>query len=313
MIVIPVVVAVIVAGIAAIVVMNDRAAIARAQQAKAESDEIASQNAKKKAASDAVAEQARAEAQENAAKAAEENRKAKEAEVESSRLALEKSKEDKAAAIAGRAKAEADAKIAAANRDAEKAKAETARQEAEKAKAVADAESAKAQVSANALEKERLIAEKVIAEAKAYELKQLDLATFERELLEFKRELDEREAALHPEKTIDDLEWVSKEDTVFDEQGVAVKREKKPYLAENDRTLPRASRELARTQRLMKERDAATAAEVRETTVGALEKLYVAALRSDRVVDAEFYRKTIKSMYPDWKYQPPAPEKEAKE
>ena len=33
-----------------------------------------------------------------------------------------------------------------------------------------------------------------------------------------------------------------------------------------------------------------------------MERLYRNALKEDRVVDAEFYRKSLKSLYPDWEF-----------
>lgn len=297
--------AVVIAAFAAIYVTNGRSAVARAELEKAELAKDAAKEAAKKANAEATAARANAEAKADAAKAAEANLKAKEAERETARLASEKAKTDKETALANRAKAEAEAQASSDAKQAEKAKAETARSEAEKAKSVAAAEASKAEAAEAALEKERLVAEKVIAEAKAYELKQLDLATFERELLDFKRELDERELALRPEKTIEDLVWVSKDDTVFDENGVAKKKEKVPYLAEEDRSLPRATRALAKAERLLREESDVGLAEARATTIGVLEKLYVEALRKDQAVNAEFYRNTIKSTYPDWKFQPP--------
>ena len=33
-----------------------------------------------------------------------------------------------------------------------------------------------------------------------------------------------------------------------------------------------------------------------------MERLYVAALKEGRVIDADFYKKSIKSMYPDWEF-----------
>lgn len=305
--------AVITAAVAAIFVINGREAVARAEQAKAESQEQAAKDAARQAKAEQAASEAKAAAEESARKTAEENRKAKEAERATADFAREKAREDRQAAQAANEKAAAEAKQAEAVKKTEQARAEAAKAEAEKAKALAAAEAEKAAAAEAALEKERLVAEKVIAEAKAYELKQLDLASFERELLEYKRELDEREVALHPEKTIEDLAWVSTDDTVFDENGVAQKTVKVPYLAENDKNLPRQARALAKVERLDREASAAGISAARETTVGILEKLYADAVRSDRVVDAEFYRSTIKSMYPDWKYRPPEKKEEVKE
>jgi len=119
--------------------------------------------------------------------------------------------------------------------------------------------------------------------------------------MEFKRELDEREAALRPEKTVKDLVWTSEEDVVFGADGVARKKEKKVLLPENDPSIPPASRALAKTQRVVAERNAAVEAAVRSNIVSRLERLYNDAIRDDRIVEAECYRSEIKRLYPDWK------------
>jgi hypothetical protein len=36
--------------------------------------------------------------------------------------------------------------------------------------------------------------------------------------------------------------------------------------------------------------------------VARIEKLYIEAIQDDRVIDAEFYRNQIKTMYPDWEF-----------
>ena len=69
---------------------------------------------------------------------------------------------------------------------------------------------------------------------------------------------------------------------------------------EDDRSLPPATRRLAKEERLASEATAEASARVRASIVSNLEALYVAALREDRVVDADYYRKTLRSMYPDW-------------
>jgi len=35
-----------------------------------------------------------------------------------------------------------------------------------------------------------------------------------------------------------------------------------------------------------------------------LERLYVDAVKDNRVIDAEFYRQSIKQYYPNWEYRP---------
>ena len=107
--------------------------------------------------------------------------------------------------------------------------------------------------------------------------------------------------ALRPEKTIADLSWAGgEEDSVIDDKGNVTKKAKAPYLPENDRALPRATRMLARSERLAGAAADDAAAKSRAAVVAALEPLYVAALKEDRVVDADFYRKSLLSMYPDW-------------
>ena len=120
----------------------------------------------------------------------------------------------------------------------------------------------------------------------------------ERPLTERFVELEER--ALHPDKTAADLTWVGeREADVIGGETNRVRRTAKPLL-EDDMGLPRETRALAKAERLAAESDAAHAAETRAGLVATLEKLYLAALREDRVVDADYYRKSLKSLYPDW-------------
>ena len=133
-----------------------------------------------------------------------------------------------------------------------------------------------------------------------------------RELADYKLELDERERALHPEKTVADLASGIKEDTVFGEDGTPQVRQKKVYRAEDDLKLPPESRELARKERLAKESAAAAADLARSNAVLRLESLYTAAQKEDRPVDAEHYRQALKSLYPDWKLAPGKPAEEEK-
>ena len=122
----------------------------------------------------------------------------------------------------------------------------------------------------------------------------------ERELAVLKLELDEREAALRPEKTVTNLVWTSQEDVVFDASGVARKVQKKVLLPENDPSIPPASRAFAKTHRIVAERNADLEAAVRSNVVSRLERLYRNALRDDRIVEAECYLSELKRMYPDW-------------
>ena len=203
-----------------------------------------------------------------------------------------------AAAEEARSRAE-EARSRAAEAKAAAAAARDAK-EAEIAKAAA--EEAKAKTAADKLAAEQLKGEKILAEAKLLELRKIDFETLEREFTEWRRDLDERERALTPEKTIADLAWAGgQEDSVLDENGNVAKKTKEPYLAENDRALPRPSRALAKAERETREGQAAEMEKSRDRLVATLEKLYVAAIRDDRVTDAEFYRRSIRSLSPTWK------------
>lgn len=270
-------------------------------------------------AKSAEAAEKRRLAAEKEAEAAESNRLAKEAEAvaaEENRKAVE-------------AKAAADVKIAEDNlktKQAERAKtADLA--EAERAKsAAADAAVSLAKVAAEqdrakarAEEKERadklrleeLAAEQVRnrlaianAEADKVRLKYDELLELERRLLEFKNELDERDLATRPELTIKDLETTSGDEQASDD--------KQPLLPENDVTLPVETRTLAKTEREMAERESARRERVRSAVVNRLERLYVEAVREDRVTDAEYFRRELKRLYPDWTYKPPKQEDQEK-
>ena len=289
------------AGVCAVVVSAQRAkqaqAVAEAESAKAD---VAAAEAKK-AERDAAAEAERARAAEAKRKEAEEQREKaaldRDAAADEARTAAENRMAKEA--DAARAKSEADA--ARLKRDEAKAHEAAAREEKERAAKVAEAEAAKAQAEADKLAAEKLKAEKVIAEAKLHELRRLDLESFARDLAERERDVAEREQALQPEKTIADLSWVGGgEDSVIDEKGNITKKEKTVYRAEDDRTLPRATRRLAKEERLASEAIGEASARARASIVSGLEALYVAALREDRVVDADYYRKVLRSMYPDW-------------
>ena len=296
--------AVIAAATAAVVV-----SLKRADEARSYKEAKAAEEAKAEAEKRTAQKNADAEAEKR--RAAEENRKAKEAELaaakvvqETAQLESKTAEENRKAKEADAAKAKAASETATAARDAEKAKAKTARDEKEKAAKLAEAEAAKQQTAAMKLETEKLKGEKVIAEAKLLELRQLDLQEVERNLAEWKRDLEEREMAIKPEKTIADLSWVGgDEDMEVGSNGTVRVKHKAPYLVENDLTLPRETRRLATVQRMMDEEATALAGNVRESIVKSLERLYVEAIREDRVIDAEFYRKSLKSLYPDWVYK----------
>ena len=292
-------IAVVAAAVSGVLITNGRRDIALAQAAEAESAEARADEERKKAQLEKdAAEVAKAKAEAEAEKAKEE-RLAQEAkqqaeQLESENLAAKRAiAEKEAEAAKSRAAAAADSKEAA-RAEADKAKA-LAAAEAEKSKAAA----AKAEAAAAELVK----AEAKIAEAKALELRKFDFEKAERELAEWKVDLEERERALQPEKTVADLSWAGgEEDSVIDADGNMRKVKKQVYLAENDRSLPRATRQLAKTERVVREDEAASVQRTRANVVSALEKLYELALKENRVIDAKFYKDSLISLYPDWKY-----------
>lgn len=288
-----------------IVWMNGQESIAASAAKKAESEEAAANSAERKARSEAAAEASRASAKAAELKIAEEKRAEKESAAEEAAAAAAKAKDDRARAEAEAARAEserkrfeAESEKSKADRDAKAAEKEKAKLEAQKAKSLAEAESLKAQAAADALAREKLRSEAVVAEAKLYEAQALDLANLERELRDYKRELDERERALRPEKTIKDLASTG--------EGEEEERRKADgkILPENDKRLPRETRTLAKASRESAEESARLSAAARSNTVSRLERLYVEAVKEDRMVDADFYRVELKRMYPDWKYVP---------
>ena len=296
--------AIIAAAVAGVIVTNNRAAEARAKVAKAESEEARAASEAKRARAEESAEASRAAAAESEAKTAAENRKAKEAERETERLALSRAKEEKAKSEADAAAAKARASEAADLRAAEKAKSDAEKATAESARAVAEADArkaeAEAQAAADVLAAGKLKSDAIIAEAQALELRKINFEAIERDLIEYRQELDERERALHPEKTAADLTWVGERDAdVIGGETNRVRRTTRP-LPEDDMELPRETRALAKAERLAAESDAERSAEMRDNIVATLERLYLAALREDRAVDAAFYRKSLKSFYPDW-------------
>ena len=119
------------------------------------------------------------------------------------------------------------------------------------------------------------------------------------------REFPERDRATRPDLTIKDLEIAAEVSTADD--GTKV------LLPENDLTKPAETRALAKAERLQAERDAASSARVRAAVVGRLERLYCDAVRLDRVTEAEFYRRELKRLYPDWEYKPPKEEEKKEE
>ena len=75
----------------------------------------------------------------------------------------------------------------------------------------------------------------------------------------------------------------------------------KNVLPEDDPTQPKATRELARQTRLRYVASTNRLAASQAKVIGSLEKLLEAARREGRVIDADFYLKSIKSLYPDYK------------
>ena len=296
-------VAVVVAAIAAMVVSSKRAAEANAvaERAAAEAEKAtAERKASEKAAAGEEAKRAAAEAEK--AKAVE-LRKAKEAEAEKAEFEKETAAREKAKAVEIRKARDAEADAARENRLAEKAKAEAALAEKQKADALAKAERAKADKAAEEAAYEKLRSEKTIAEAKLLELRKTDFETLARDLREWQQDLEERERAITPEKTITDLNWAGgAEDSVIDADGTVRKKAKVPYLAENDRTLPRETRALAKAERLLQEAHDDGVTVVRSHLTASIERLYAQALKEDRVVDANYYRDVLKSLDPDWTF-----------
>lgn len=299
-----VVVAVIAAAISAVVVSMNKSNEARAKAEAAV--------AKADAAEAKAREAERLEAAERTKKvAAEAKQKAEAAALESAKIANETAKAEERTAEENRKAKEAEA--TAAKAEAEKARAvketaalklKTAREEKEKAAKQAETEAHKAQAEADKLAAEKAKGERIVAEAKAMELRQIDFQTMERELNEWKRDLEEREAALTPEKTIADLSWVGGDDELeVGSNGTVRVKVKVPYLPENDKALPHETRKLAKAERIMAEKSADHAAQTREKVVGSIEKLYVQALKKGDVILADYYRQNLKSLYPDWEFK----------
>ena len=305
-------VAVIAAGISGVVISMQRADAARAAADKAASEEtIASKRAREAELERATAVANAREAEAKEKSAAEAARKAAE-EEKSQRIEAENLAAKRKIAADERAKAEAAAQEAADLKA-------TKELELKVAKEKADAERAKAQAAADELA--RAEATRAIREAETLKLKvsMAELAeerqryeALNAELLDYQKELDERERALRPEKTIADLSWLPDEDTEIDENGRARPRKKEPKLPENDPTLPKETRTLAKAERIRGEADGILAKDSRDRVVSPIEKLYVAAVKEGRTVDAAYYRAVLKSMYPDWEYVPPEEAKEEK-
>lgn len=292
--------AVIGAGISGAIIANKRASAAASNAEAAASSAEAASAAARKAEAEAKAEAERR-------RAFEENSKAEADKLSAAREARAKADSDARAAADNRAAAEANAKAeqaktdaARAVRDEARAKAKEAEANAEQAKAESKAAEAKAAEAAAILENEKLKADKILAEARILELRKIDFETLARDLGEWKADLEERERALKPEKTIADLAWAGgMEDTIIDADGNVKKQEKVVYDPEKDMSLPSGTRRLFRAERLVDEDYAVHAGKVREALSAKLEAMREKALAEGRVIDADFYLKSIQSLYPD--------------
>lgn len=294
-------VAVIIAAVAAIVVTGNRKATAVMLAQKSAND-------MERADAEARTESARAQAEADAARKAEASAKAAADSLAAEKLAKERAQIEERTAQENRKAAEAEATRQAEVSAAEKAAAEQLRLQAQKerderAKAEAEAKAKTAEADAKAAERDReqAKADRAKAEAQTLELQKIDFETAYTRLVEWESSLQEREDAITPDKTAADLEWVGgEEDSVLDEDGNVTKLKKVSYDPENDPRLSAADRELARVRRLRRENDAARAASVRERIVGELEALYLQAKRENRSIDANYYYRNLKTLYPDW-------------
>ncbi len=298
-------IAVIVAAVAGIVITNNRAEEARELSKKAQ-----------EATDQARAKQKEAEANEKAEarKLAAEKAKleTKQAALEDDKLRNENLKLEAKAAEANARKRESDAKVAEANakaaadqRAAEKSKAEAAKAEQVKAMAAAKKAEENARAEEMKLAAEKAKGERVIAEVKQLELRKMDFEMWQTALYEKEQELNEREQALHLDKTAaEDLVWVAERDAdVIGGETNVVKRKKK-VLAENDPSLPVESRKLAWAERLSKEKLEGAMNVSSNEVVTILTRLYEEAIKADRIVEANFYLQNIRVLYPGWVYRP---------
>lgn len=307
-------IAVITAAIAAMVVNGDRK-----DEAKAREKTAANELKIRRSEADAAADLAKARADERIAEVA--NAQAESNALVRARLERETAEENRIAAEAESAAKEAALKLA----KEESAKAEAVRDEArltaEKTRNEATTASANAKAAEAKLEAARLEAEAAANSAEKLAARERELASREQEIVEWRDRLAAREAELiewarelEPEKDIAALSSAGgPEDSVFDSEGRIVKLEKKPYDPEKDPKLPRASRTLARAERLMRESTDRTIAESRAEVVRRLEAIYVQALKEDRVVDADSIRANLESLYPDWKFTGEAKDGKANE
>ncbi len=267
------------------------------EEAISEAQRKAAEAAKFKAKEERITAESRAKAQADAKEAAQ-------LENENAELKLKAETENRIAKEAEAKAAEASREEALLKQKAAANLAKAAQDEKEKAKSIEQAKSLEAEAQASKLEQERLRSEKIIAEAKLKELARIDLEAWQNELIRFKFELDEREKTLRPDKTAADLAWVGGEnDNIVDSNGVVRAFVKDSYLAENDMSLPRQTRKLAKVERLSLEHNELLLKSIKERTLARLEKLYIQALKEDRVIDAEYYKENILTVSPDWKFK----------
>ncbi len=293
-------VALVVAGVCGVVVFNKREAVARAEAAKAESRASAEKFAARKAQSDENAEAQRAAAAKERRMAAEADAAKARAEADLQREAARKAEADATIQKELRAKADAEAARMEAERESKKQEADIVRADADRKRYEANMEIARAMEADRLAKKKCAEADALANQVKLFEYAKLDLQRVAEELNERLAAVEEREAALRPEKTISD--FVSKEDMVFDSNGVARVVQKLPRLPENDKSIPVESRELAKATRLLSEARAEREKAARSEFVKRMERLYEEAVKADRVVDAQYYGRVIRSCYPDWKF-----------
>lgn len=293
--------AVILAAVASIVVSSNRkaAAVMLAQK---------SANDMERADAEARSESARAQAEAAAARTAEASAKAAADSLAAEKLAGERARIEERTAAENRKAAEAEAKRQVEAAAAEKAVAEQLRlrsqsQRDERAKAEAEAKAKTAEADAKAAERDREQAKaaRAKAEADALEMQKIDFETAYTRLVEWEASLQEREAAITPDKTVADLEWIGgEEDSVLDEDGNVTKVKKVAYDPERDLRLSESSRRLARAERLRQESDVARASSVRDRVIRELEALYLQAKRENRTIEENYYYGNLKALYPDW-------------
>lgn len=294
-------VAVISAATAAIVFSVKRAEIARSEAARAASVEAEAESRRRTVDAEKQIAAGKLREREIDAKAAEDRRLAAQLERDNQAVAERVAEENRLAGEAAARKAAADAEIANANHETARLEAQKAKDERLAAEAKAKADASRAEEAEAKKEAERLRSERVLAEAKIVEDRQRDYETAHRNLIERLRDVEEREAALRPDKTIADLSWAGGlEDKIVDEHGNIKKLEKVVYNPETDMSLPPATRELARADRERRERKSMVSESKRKANVAALEALYDQAREDGDVLAAAYYLKCIRTLYPDW-------------